>query len=567
MEADNTSFVTLLFCIGYVLTCLASGLLVFKLLWALCHKVIEGGKFVLGVFGADLQQQLISLGLSCLIFHNTAAQLTRSVVQSLIDLITIVPKELYASWSLGENLLRGRRWSDACSQLTFAVAQSWSHGFSQALREFAAVSLTDIVLVIGTAAFAGWLMKNAHLITAPERDVGKSQYSVRLQNLFFFFLFGLAIYLSIGAIAAISVLQNPTAITEQVSAAKLKEVLENELQASEGAFADQSPKISPFSELEKKLVDESDRQILSPLVNQCKTLRDGVLNGYASLVGGFKKQRDDAISQAIRTYETNNYDRKGGKEAARYFLDIETWYHRRLAAMEHSLSEAFDRLKMYEMFWSQLAQTLTQALVHQDVNETAESRHERLNQAISTGVSNLSGFYSALPPITTLSDDDQTLPERRTLGSDLGIFSWLASWILQTESLSLALIVGMIGFGLLGSASSAFIRERATRGEGQPLVADLTGIIIRGISAAILVFLAVEGGLAVFGIATSGPSPEPNPFVIFLTCLVAAVFSDNVWQTARERLSEALHDKHAGGGVFDAQAKAVGVHEAGKEEH
>jgi len=132
------------------------------------------------------------------------------------------------------------------------------------------------------------------------------------------------------------------------------------------------------------------------------------------------------------------------------------------------------------------------------------------------------------------------MPERRGLGSDLGIFSFIASWILKTESSSLALIVGMFGFGLLGSASSTFIREKATRtadASGGPLVSDLTGVIIRGLSAAILVFLAVEGGLAVFGVATA-TNPEPNPFVVFFTCLIAAVFSDAIWIRARDWLQQ-----------------------------
>jgi hypothetical protein len=39
------------------------------------------------------------------------------------------------------------------------------------------------------------------------------------------------------------------------------------------------------------------------------------------------------------------------------------------------------------------------------------------------------------------------------------------------------------------------------------LVRDLAGVLIRGLSAAVVVFLAVEGGLAVF----SNPSAVPNP--------------------------------------------------------
>jgi hypothetical protein len=63
-------------------------------------------------------------------------------------------------------------------------------------------------------------------------------------------------------------------------------------------------------------------------------------------------------------------------------------------------------------------------------------------------------------------------------------------------------------------------------------VSDLAGVALRGISAAIVVFLAVQGGLAVL----SGAGSDPNPYVLLLACFVTAVFSERVWQTAYEYL-------------------------------
>jgi hypothetical protein len=138
------------------------------------------------------------------------------------------------------------------------------------------------------------------------------------------------------------------------------------------------------------------------------------------------------------------------------------------------------------------------------------------------------------------SDSDMDLvPERPAMGSNLGPFSIVASWLLRTESLSLALIVGLFGFGLLGAACSTFVREHAQRQSGDPLVADLPSVLIRGLSAAIVVFLAVEGGLAVFSTGQS----EPNPYVLLLTCLIAAVFSETVWKWARLKLQDSFPDR------------------------
>ena len=128
------------------------------------------------------------------------------------------------------------------------------------------------------------------------------------------------------------------------------------------------------------------------------------------------------------------------------------------------------------------------------------------------------------------------MPPRPALGGYLGPFGFVASWLVRTESLPLALVVGLLGFGLLGSACSTFVREQKIGGDDEILVKNLPGVVIRGLSAAIVVFLAVEGGLAIFAGGTADPSP--NPYVLLLTCLIGAVFSEQVWDWAQRRLRD-----------------------------
>ena len=83
------------------------------------------------------------------------------------------------------------------------------------------------------------------------------------------------------------------------------------------------------------------------------------------------------------------------------------------------------------------------------------------------------------------------------------------------------------------------MREQSkTRQPREALVQDLPGVMIRGRSAAVVVFLAVKGGLAVF---TTGET-EPNPYVLFFTVLVGAALTGQVWQWARNRLGTTLPD-------------------------
>lgn len=125
----------------------------------------------------------------------------------------------------------------------------------------------------------------------------------------------------------------------------------------------------------------------------------------------------------------------------------------------------------------------------------------------------------------------QNLPDEPEIGEKYGIFNKLSGWLLRTESLSLALIVGLFGFGLLGSIGSTFIRSRIidNRKEGNEnslVLSGLPGVMLNGISAAIIVFLVVKG--AVIG-------DNLNPYVLFFVCLVASVFSEDVWRWAREK--------------------------------
>ncbi|HEX9972665.1 MAG TPA: hypothetical protein VGD14_11400, partial [bacterium] len=61
-------------------------------------------------------------------------------------------------------------------------------------------------------------------------------------------------------------------------------------------------------------------------------------------------------------------------------------------------------------------------------------------------------------------------------------------------------------------------------------------------SAAVVVFLSVKGGLAVF----TTDEVESNAYVLFFTCLVGAVFSEKIWEWAQEKLGEKFTTNHHG---------------------
>jgi hypothetical protein len=125
-------------------------------------------------------------------------------------------------------------------------------------------------------------------------------------------------------------------------------------------------------------------------------------------------------------------------------------------------------------------------------------------------------------------------PPRNNIEDSLGIFGKATGWLLHTEYRALALITGLIGFGLFGALAASFIRASAHAENGVialPPTTEIIHIFVRGIAAAILVYLVAMGGLTVF----TKTEPIPNPYAVFFACFVAAVFSEDVWNWARQR--------------------------------
>lgn len=148
--------------------------------------------------------------------------------------------------------------------------------------------------------------------------------------------------------------------------------------------------------------------------------------------------------------------------------------------------------------------------------------------------SNPSDFFLNQQILTSASEKSKysitKIPPRPTLGSDLGVFTLFTGWLLSVESYPLVIIIGLIGFGLLGAGGSTFIREQS-RDEKKALIDDLAGVLIKGFTAAIVIFLGVQGSLAILTTNTG----NLNAYALFFVSFVAAVFSDEAWKWAKKR--------------------------------
>jgi hypothetical protein len=283
-----------------------------------------------------------------------------------------------------------------------------------------------------------------------------------------------------------------------------------------------------------------------------RQLRRQRIGDYQAMRRFLLTQQHDAEAAAVTEFRVNA-DRKGVRERARHFLALEHWFRgRQSLVLWTRLRPCLGALREMEGIWETWA--ANQALIA-----------KRAAGRIRAGSPPAPGADSLRPPFADRSVlipliDARSIcgggaanilpnaleqpPPRPPLGGDLGPFSLIALWLVRTESLPLALITGMLGFGLLGATVSTALHERAVVGTAgaagkRPLVEDLAGVLLRGFSAAIVVFLAVESGLAVF--ESSGA--DPNPYVLLFTCFVAAAFSSDVWDWAHQALLDRLKAK------------------------
>lgn len=208
--------------------------------------------------------------------------------------------------------------------------------------------------------------------------------------------------------------------------------------------------------------------------------------------------------------------RPGDRDRLLRFVEIKNWHHGQMRAAEERLNQQRASLA-----------AVNQALLA--VRVAPES-------AVSAKVDALGKAVGAAETLLAQPAAFGTVPARQDipLMDSVGVFRFhpfaaLSSWLRTQQSLELASIIGMLGFGLLGAAASTVVRAPRTRPRRSRLGDNLTRLVVSGTTAAFATYLAVKGSLAV--VSTDGA--EPNPYVLLLTCFVASVYWEDAWERVR----------------------------------
>jgi hypothetical protein len=519
---------------------LAFGILFCVFVWWLVLKIARMlGKHI-DVGGSTPAIRIVALGVTAWYFPSAAAAPVNALIAFVKPFLEKLPQHL-AQIHTGSPAEYEALLSGASSIFVASIT-----GFLQALEPH------KLILAIALWVFVGQILSVClhpastfnwgRMLELPRRLSHATWVNIALVAILVF-----GCYLSIAAIASIPWMRQ-SAEPDSAEIAKLSARL-SESRLAQGVLTNPPPaEPTGFSEL--RLAIKEKRKSLpagttvSGLLNDLPAIdfqldrlwsqRSDLLTKYKDLQQKAQLYQDTLRTTAISRYGT--IGRRGKQERARYYSELDSWYRSQLQGIEHDVSMCANSIANFDLLVNSFGGLINTAAFNPNAALTT--------QAVAFG---RDVERNLTPSSCTLRVDD-TPPDPSKPGSDWGPFTFVASWLLRTQSLDLALITGMLGFGFFGSAISRFVRRQSSDGSGTAAVTnDLSTVVISGLSAAIVVFLASQGGLAIFSGSEAAVPAEPNPYVLLLTCLVAAVFSEDIWRRVRKRFQQEDDGANTGG--------------------
>ena len=508
-----------------------------------------------GFSGDTITVRLISLGFIAVIFPRVVSAVILAPIRFFINLISYFISALNNAFTNLGDSYSGVDFTNLFRITLHTLRDTWNLLGKSALQLFYDLRIPDLILAIALWIFIGQMI--GYIMRQANQKEERSTFINIIQrinprtrkNILLTFIFIVSAYLIMCSIIAVPWLQQVNTVFDENWEKELENIAGD--QESSLASFGELYSVSPLDTLSNSSLNDLAELDSLPqwqrVVEQLKRNRDDLSQQRIMIIEMWKKMQDEVVttkSDLLNSAKSSlriNVRGLGPLDQAYYYEEISKWLRINL----NSYDQYLDNFKtLVQLFESQLKQWVDETLIAVENDLSGLKLKNRSdNQAIQNFVFKMNSVYNSFNVLSQAvmsyspglkMPGIRKQPDPPGPGSQWGIFGLISGWLLRANSYALILITGMLGFGLLGSLISSVVREHSQRKAGEPLVTDLASAVIRGLSAAVVVFLSVKGGLAVF--ATE--EVEPNSYALFFTCLVGAVFSENIWEWARVKLGE-----------------------------
>lgn len=515
-----------------------------------------------GFSGNNIPIRIVSLGFIALLFPNVIRAVIIAPIRFFINLVTYYINSLGTAFSNFGSNFNNLDFAQLIQIMLFALRDTWKLLSNAAMQFFSELQIPNLVLAIALWVIIGQVLT---LIFTKQTEQQESRKTLAnffqnissntQKNIIVTIIFLMSAYLIMVSIIAVPWLQQTSSVFQENWEKEFDDLAgtEEDFLVNYGdEFA-----VSPLDTLSDAFLENQSALDSLPqwkrLISQVKLDRYEMAQQRATSVEQWKIARNEIwkVKQKLLNSAKQNLSLStrtlGPLDQAYYYQELHRWLGDNINGLDMQLKRYQSFLHYYDSELDKWVKQIVSAL--QDDLEMLKSLPSRNPQDLSgvyfttTSVYNPSGGMSQA--ISAFASETKptspgSIPTPPQPGTQWGIFGLISGWLLRANSYALILIIGMLGFGLFGSMISSVVREYSQRQQGQPIVSDITSAVIRGLSAAVVVFLSVKGGLAVF----TTEDVEPNAYVLFFTCLVGAVFSEKIWEWAQEKLGEKFPTGH-----------------------
>jgi len=532
------------------------------------------------IFGANKYSILISLGITCIFFSRPVLKVLYfpvdffSSVLWLFQDILKVPDFPTGSSTAGVSKVE---WLAQAGKFFSSFFRTFCDSFLTVIR---ALPFTEILIAIAVWAAIGWVF-NAFVQHREEENRLKTLLVSNLKafgfnRILLAVFIMIASYLSITSIVAIpwlmeikvsDVEENKNLLNMLKECGSTQEIFDKAYPEQYGGNVD-----SALNEMEHTLDQLGAVKTSGPLDSLLRIEVTNIKNNYTAAISGLRENRitevnkwksirssawtqeQRLIKNAQNVFVTQTTVPMGVQERKFYFSSMQNWLGYSVDDIESKMSLIMDIRNSDDLDMSNRIRSEITSLQN-SCNLIIESKEDsskavfalnRLREKNPYEILTAMRPFGSSVSLSAMPESSEQSPTPPKPGQELGVLGLLSSWLLKARSFELTLIVGMFGFGLLGACLTFFITAQKSP-DGNKAEFKIGGALIKGLSAAVIIFLSVKGGLMVLAVEKT----QPNAYILFFACLIGAVFSSNVWEWAREIFFKKYIFQNQGNGTSD----------------